>query len=37
MPVLKQYEEALGRLPGRLADLQKGTALSVEAFNPEAE
>jgi hypothetical protein len=35
--VLKQYEDALARLPGRLADLQSGTSLSVEAFNPEAD
>ncbi|ORY34969.1 hypothetical protein BCR39DRAFT_515848 [Naematelia encephala] len=35
--VLKQYEEALGRLPDRLADLTKATSLSIEAFNPEAD
>ena len=35
--VLKQYEEALSRLPNRLAALQPSTALSVEAFNPDAD
>lgn len=35
--VLKQYETALARLPSRLGDLQQSTALSVEAFNPEAD
>ncbi|KAK8849456.1 hypothetical protein IAR55_004789 [Kwoniella newhampshirensis] len=35
--VLKQYEEALEKLPKRLTELQKGTSLSVEAFNPEAD
>ncbi|KAL7424901.1 Rho-GTPase-activating protein 8 [Cryptotrichosporon argae] len=35
--VLKQYEEALAKLPARLVELQKGTTLSVEAFNPEAD
>lgn len=28
---------ALARLPSRLGDLQQSTALSVEAFNPEAD
>ncbi|WWD20080.1 hypothetical protein CI109_104554 [Kwoniella shandongensis] len=35
--VLKQYEEALDKLPKRLTELQQGTSLSVEAFNPEAD
>lgn len=35
--ILKQYEEALGKLPKRLADLQESAALSVQAFNPEAD
>ncbi|KAK4684344.1 hypothetical protein P7C73_g5840, partial [Tremellales sp. Uapishka_1] len=35
--VLRQYEEALAKLPARLGDLQKSTSLSVEAFNPEAD
>ncbi|WVQ96215.1 hypothetical protein IAU59_003319 [Kwoniella sp. CBS 9459] len=35
--VLKHYEEALAKLPNRLNDLQKGTSLSVEAYNPEAD
>ncbi|WVF68680.1 hypothetical protein IAT40_003452 [Kwoniella sp. CBS 6097] len=35
--VLKHYEEALAKLPARLNDLQKGTSLSVEAYNPEAD
>ena len=34
---MQQYQEALSRLPGRLADLSSSTALSVEAFNPEAD
>ncbi|WVQ79532.1 hypothetical protein IAT38_001631 [Cryptococcus sp. DSM 104549] len=35
--VLKQYEEALEKLPTKLLALQKGTSLSVEAYNPEAD
>ncbi|WWC93065.1 uncharacterized protein L201_008030 [Kwoniella dendrophila CBS 6074] len=35
--VLQQYEEALARLPDKLKELQKGTSLGVEAFNPEAD
>lgn len=35
--VLKHYEEALGKLPKRIADLQAGTALAVEAYNPDAD
>lgn len=35
--VLKHYEATLGKLPKRLADLQEGTALAVEAFNPDAD
>lgn len=35
--ILKQYEEALGKLPQRLADLQESAALCVQAFNPEAD
>jgi hypothetical protein len=35
--ILKQYEEALAKLPKRLADLQESASLSVQAFNPEAD
>nr|XP_019009105.1 GTPase activating protein [Kwoniella pini CBS 10737]OCF47886.1 GTPase activating protein [Kwoniella pini CBS 10737] len=35
--VLKHYDEALAKLPDRLRELQKGTSLGVEAFNPEAD
>jgi hypothetical protein len=35
--VLKAYDEALARLPSRLADLTSSTALSVEAYNPDAD
>lgn len=35
--VLKHYEETLAKLPKRIADLQEGTALAVEAFNPDAD
>lgn len=35
--ILKQYEEALAKLPKRLADLQESAALSIQAFNPEAD
>nr|XP_018260514.1 GTPase activating protein [Kwoniella dejecticola CBS 10117]OBR82672.1 GTPase activating protein [Kwoniella dejecticola CBS 10117] len=35
--VLKHYDEALAKLPDRLTQLQKGTSLGVEAFNPEAD
>ncbi|XAO25445.1 hypothetical protein I312_104268 [Cryptococcus bacillisporus CA1280] len=35
--VLKQYETTLAKLPGKLANFQKSTELSVEAFNPEAD
>ncbi|WRT69442.1 uncharacterized protein IL334_006428 [Kwoniella shivajii] len=35
--VLKNYDEALAKLPERLNALQKGTSLGVEAFNPEAD
>lgn len=34
---MKQYEAALSRLPARLASLQEGTTLSVEAYNPDAD
>jgi len=35
--VLKQYDDAVQKLPTRLADVQKGSDLLVEAFHPEAE
>lgn len=35
--VLKQYETTLAKLPSKLANFQKSTELSVEAFNPEAD
>ncbi|WVR08274.1 hypothetical protein IAU60_005321 [Kwoniella sp. DSM 27419] len=35
--VLKHYEEALAKLPAKLGELQRSTALTVEAFNPEAD
>ncbi|KAK6908958.1 hypothetical protein I203_102965 [Kwoniella mangroviensis CBS 8507] len=35
--VLKHYDEALAKLPQKLRELQQGTTLGVEAFNPEAD
>nr|XP_019043257.1 hypothetical protein I302_07831 [Kwoniella bestiolae CBS 10118]OCF22187.1 hypothetical protein I302_07831 [Kwoniella bestiolae CBS 10118] len=35
--VLKHYDEALAKLPQKLKELQIGTSLGVEAFNPEAD
>ena len=35
--MLKQYDDALARLPSRLSDLVSSTTLSVEAFNPDAD
>jgi hypothetical protein len=34
---LKAYDEALAKLPARLTDLINSTALSVEAYNPDAD
>ena len=35
--MLKQYDEAISRLPARLEQLNSSTTLSVEAFNPDAD
>ncbi|WVQ75205.1 hypothetical protein IAR50_004816 [Cryptococcus sp. DSM 104548] len=35
--VLKEYEQTLAKLPGRLANIQQSTALSVEAFNQDTD
>ena len=34
---MKQYDEAISRLPARLSGLIESTTLSVEAFNPDAD
>lgn len=36
-PVLKQYDDALAKLPARLREVQKSTQLSVETYNPDAD
>ena len=35
--MLKQYDEALAKLPARLNTIQKQTQLSIETYNPEAD